>query len=277
MIWGSTFVATKVLLGYFSPGEILGLRMLIGLPILGGIVAFKKLSLNFKPKEQFSLLLGSIVITAHFLIQITGLKSTTATNTGWIISVTPLVLAVLSYLFLKERIGRNVIVGIIVATAGIFLLISKGDFRSIGWLESVGDWLILISAHTWAIYTVITRNVTRTRNPLAVTFAILVPCGLLMVSYLVVEFDWHKLATLPAAPVVALLFLAIMGTSLAQWFWQLGVAKLGAAKSGIFLYVEPLTSTALGVAYLKEPFGVFTAIGALFVVAGVVVAERRKP
>ena len=251
--------------------------MLIGLPILGGIVAFKKLSLNFKPKEQFSLLLGSIVITAHFLIQITGLKSTTATNTGWIISVTPLVLAVLSYLFLKERIGRNVIVGIIVATAGIFLLISKGDFRSIGWLESVGDWLILISAHTWAIYTVITRNVTRTRNPLAVTFAILVPCGLLMVSYLVVEFDWHKLATLPAAPVVALLFLAIMGTSLAQWFWQLGVAKLGAAKSGIFLYVEPLTSTALGVAYLKEPFGVFTAIGALFVVAGVVVAERRKP
>ena len=113
-------------------------------------------------------------------------------------------------------------------------------------------------------------------KPLAVTFAILVPCGIIMVSYLVLEFDWHKLVTLPAIPMAALLFLAVMGTALAHWFWQVGVAKIGAARAGIFLYVEPLTSTALGVAYLKEPFGMFTAIGAAFVIAGVVVAQRRS-
>lgn len=275
MIWGSTFVCTKILLGFFSPAELLGIRMVIGLPILAVIVAAKKLSLRFTPREQFSLLLGSIVITAHFLIQITGLKTTTATNTGWIISVTPLVLALLSWVFLKERIGRNVIIGIFVATVGIFLLISKGELGNIGWLKSTGDWLILASAHTWAIYTVITRKISRTRHPLAVTFAILVPCGIIMVSYLVLEFDWHKLVILPAIPMAALLFLAVMGTALAHWFWQVGVAKIGAARAGIFLYVEPLTSTALGVAYLKEPFGMFTAIGAAFVIAGVVVAQRR--
>ena len=152
MIWGSTFVCTKILLGFFSPAELLGIRMVIGLPILAVIVAAKKLSLRFTPREQFSLLLGSVVITAHFLIQITGLKTTTATNTGWIISVTPLVLALLSWVFLKERIGRNVIIGIFVATVGIFLLISKGEFGNIGWLKSTGDWLILASAHTWAMH-----------------------------------------------------------------------------------------------------------------------------
>ncbi|MFZ1683123.1 MAG: DMT family transporter [Candidatus Zixiibacteriota bacterium] len=276
IIWGSTFVATKILLAYFTPAELLGIRMLIGLPILGAVIAVKRISLQFDRKEWISLLLGSFVITAHFLIQITGLKTTTATNTGWIISVTPLALAVLSYVFLKEKIGRNVMIGIAVATVGIFLLISKGDFGSIGWLESPGDWLILISAHTWAIYTVITRTVSRNRNPLAVTFAILVPCGIAMISYLAINFQWHKLAELPPVPMGALLFLAVMGTALAHWFWQEGVAKIGAAKAGIFLYIEPLTSTALGVAYLHEPFGIFTGIGAALVIAGVVVAERRQ-
>jgi drug/metabolite transporter (DMT)-like permease len=275
IIWGSTFVATKILLGYFTPAELLGLRMLVGVPILAAVIAVKKVSLKFDRKERFALLLGSFVITSHFLIQITGLKTATATNTGWIISVTPLALAVLSYVFLKEKIGRNVMIGIAVATLGIFLLISKGDFGSIGWLKSPGDWLILVSAHTWAIYTVVTRNVAKARNPLAVTFAILVPCAIVMIGNLVFNFEWHKLLALPPVPMFAFLFLAVMGTAMAQWWWQAGVGKIGAAKAGIFLYVEPLTSTALGVAYLREPFGIFTGIGAALVIAGVVIAERR--
>jgi drug/metabolite transporter (DMT)-like permease len=275
MIWGSTFVATKILLGYLSPAEILGLRMLIGVPLLGGLLAVKRVKLEFSRSEWLTLLIGSAVLTAHFLIQITGLKTTTATNTGWIISVTPLAMAVLSFLFLREKIGRNIVIGIALATLGIFLLISKGDFGSIGWLKSTGDWLILISAHTWAIYTVITRTVVRNRNPLAVTSAVFVPCAIVMVIYILFNFEWHKLATLPPVPMASLLFLAILGTALAQWLWQAGVAKIGAAKAGIFLYIEPLTSTALGVAYLHEPFGVFTGIGAALVIAGVVVAESQ--
>ncbi len=276
VVWGCTFVATKILVGYLNPAEVLGLRMLIGLPILGAVILAKKIKFDFTRKETISLSIGSMVVLAHFLIQITGLKYTTATNTGWIISITPLILAIISYFFLKEKIGRGTVIGIVVATLGVLMLFSKGDFGSIGWLKSVGDWLILLSAHTWAIYTAVVRTVSRAKNPLAVTVAVMFPSFVLMVGYLVVHDQWHVYASLPLDAMIALLFLAVLGTALAHWFWQEGVAKIGAAKAGIFLYLEPLSSTVLGVAYLGEPFGIFTAIGGLMVLAGVYLAERIK-
>jgi drug/metabolite transporter (DMT)-like permease len=71
-----------------------------------------------------------------------------------------------------------------------------------------------------------------------------------------------------------LLFLAIPGT-LAQWLWQIGVARLGASRAGLFLYIEPLATTVLAVPLLGESFTAFTAIGGSLVILGVWVAQRR--
>ena len=273
--WGFTFVATKICLSYLSPADLLGLRMLIGVPILAVVLALKRVQLNFKPREQLNLLLGSAIITLHFLIQITGLKYTSATNTGWLISVTPLILAILSFLFLKERIGRNAILGIIAATFGVLLLMSKGDFTRIGWLKSVGDWLVLGSAFTWAIYTAATRNISRAKNPVAVTFAILLPTGLALLAYMAFTSDWSRFLHMPTDVLIALLMLGIMGTALGHWFWQEGVSRLGAARAGFYLYLEPVATTALAVPYLGEPFGIATAIGGLLVLFGVYYAQRK--
>lgn len=276
IVWGCTFVATKILVGYVNPVELLGLRMLIGLPILFVVVLIKRLKFDFSIRQHLNLLLGSAVLTAHFLIQITGIKYTSATNTGWLISVTPLILAVLSYVFLKERIGRNTIIGIMLATFGVILLMSKGDFSSIGWLESVGDWLVLASAFTWAIYTAVTRDISRAKNPVAVTFAILLPTGVILIGYMLFTADWSRYVHLPADGMISLLFLGVLGTALGHWFWQEGVARIGAAKAGIFLYLEPVATTCLAVPYLKEPFGIATAAGGLLVLGGVIWAERTR-
>ncbi len=71
---------------------------------------------------------------------------------GWtfvatkIISATPLALAVLSFLFLRERIGWSGVAGIAVATVGILLLVSRGSLTNVDWLRSTGDWLMSRSA-----------------------------------------------------------------------------------------------------------------------------------
>jgi drug/metabolite transporter (DMT)-like permease len=88
--------------------------------------------------------------------------------------------------------------------------------------------------------------------------------------------DWHKILSLPTDAVVSLLWLAVMGTALAHWFWQDGVAKIGAAKAGVFLYLEPIATTAVAVPYLHEAFGIFTAIGGGLVLMGVWLAQRRQ-
>ena len=276
IVWGWTFVATKIVLDYVTPVELLGLRFLIGLPVLFLVIRFKKVRLEFPPEGRRQILIGSAIITVHFLIQITGLKYTSATNTGWLISVTPLVMAVLSYFMLRERLGKKEIIGIGVATVGILLLVSRGDFGTLNWISSVGDWLVLASAHTWALYTIATRDLSRSSNPLAVTFMVLLPSGMLMLLYMTFMSDWSAFLLLPQEAIVALVFLGVLGLAIAHWFWQEGVAELGAARAGLYLYLEPVATTALAVPYLGERFTWATGVGGLLVLAGVFWAQRKR-
>jgi drug/metabolite transporter (DMT)-like permease len=275
IIWGWTFVATKICLSSMTPFQLVGMRFLIGIPILFGVIRSKGIQLTFTRSDYRPLILGSSIITIHFLIQAAALNHTSATNTGWIIAVTPLALAGMSVIFLKELIGKREIAGVLISTAGIILLVSGGELTSLEWLKSTGDWLILVSAHTWALYTIATRNLSRTHDPLTVTLAVFSPLALACLVSVVFFGGASNLFTLPMDAIIALLFLAIPGT-LAQWFWQIGIAKVGAARAGFFLYLEPIATTVLAIPLLGEPFTLFTGLGGLLVIAGVWEAQRRS-
>jgi len=276
VIWGWTFVATRVCLQVLTPAEVLTFRLWIAIPVLAVIAVAGGKKISVSRRELRPVLLGSALLTLHFLVQITGLKSTSATNTGWIIAAIPLVMALLSFLILGERLGKREMAGIAIATLGIVLLVSRGQLAGLDWLKSTGDWLILASCHTWALFTIATRNLSRSRDPLAVTFLVLLPSALVMTAWTVLRSDMSRFLHLPGDVVVALLFLGVLGTAVAHLFWQRGVAALGASRAGIYLYLEPIATTALAVPYLKEPFGPFTAIGGGMVLLGVWWAFRRK-
>jgi drug/metabolite transporter (DMT)-like permease len=276
VIWGWTFVATKIALEHVAPLDLLGLRMAVGLPVLLAVVLARRTRFDFDRRDLAQAALGGAVFAAHFVVQVIGISGTTATNSGWIIAVSPIVIALLSAAFLRERIGREIAVGLSLATVGVLLLVSHGDPGRLAWLKSTGDWLVLASAFTWALYTVATRDLSRRRAPLAVTAVVLVPLTLVGVAAIAIHGNGHALLALPGRTVAAILFLGVFGTALGQWFWQLGVARIGAAKAGLFLYVEPLATTALAVPLLGEPFGPLTVAGALLVLAGVWWAERRR-
>jgi len=163
-----------------------------------------------------------------------------------------------------------------VSTAGILLLVSRGRLADLGWLQSIGDWLILASAHTWAVYTVVTRNLVRRRHPLAVTFAILLIAAAFTAILFAASADLARVRSLSPRGIAALLYLAIPGLALGQWFWQEGVARLGATRAGLYLYLEPLATLALAVPLLGEPFGPIIALGGGLVLAGVDVGQRER-
>ena len=276
VIWGWTFVATKILLEEIGPLEIFALRLAIGLPFLAIVLFARRVPLRFAQGDVRPLVLGGAIFTTHFFVQVAGLDETTAINTGWIISVSPLALAVLSFVFLRERIGWHGVAGIAVATTGILLLVSRGRLTDLGWLRSTGDWLVLASAHTWAIYTVVTRDLVRRRHPLAVTFGILLIAAVFTALVFAARGDVAAIRALTPRGLMALLYLAIPGLALGQWFWQEGVSRLGATRAGLYLYLEPLSTLALAVPLLGEPFGPFIALGGALVLLGVYVGQRDR-
>jgi drug/metabolite transporter (DMT)-like permease len=276
LMWGWTFVATKLLLTELSPIDVVAMRLAIGLPFLVLLLLVRRVPLRFDRADVRPLLLGGAIVTVHLLLQAVGLVTTTATNSGWIISATPLALAVLSFLFLRERIGWRGVAGIAVATTGILLLVSRGRLTDLRWLHSTGDWLMLVSAHTWAAYTVVTRDLVRRRNPLTVTFGVLLIAAVAIAVVAVASADLARVRTLSPRGVAALLYLAIAGLAVGNWFWQVGVAALGATRAGMYLYLEPLATLGLAVPLLGEPFAAITAIGGGLVLAGVYLGQRHR-
>lgn len=278
VIWGSTFVAMKHLLGHVTPFELVGLRFAIGLPVLGAVVLARRIPLAFERRDLRPLAFSSLILLVHFVVQplALSLEKTTATNTGWIISFSPLWIALLSWLVLGERLGARLLAGIAMATAGILVLVSGGSLEGLSWLESAGDWMIFFTAFTWALYTIATRDLARRRGALAVTLVGFAPTCLVCLAVMAFRSDGSQLAHLPLSAVLSLLYLGVLGT-LAQWFWQLGVAQLGAARAGLYLYLEPLATTVLAVPILGEAFGVPSAIGGLLVLGGVFWAQRSQP
>lgn len=277
-IWGWTFVATKVALDHMSPVELMGLRFLVAIPVLLALSAVRRAPIR-APRRTGRVLLGSFLFGLHFFVQIHGLRFTTAVSTGWLIAMSPLVVALLAFLVLGEPMGRRTLLGIAVATSGILLLVSRGRLGSLGWLSSVGDWLIVASAHTWALFTIATRDLSRSEDPLTVTLSILIPVAAVVLAVMAFRSNWASLLAMPVEVAAAVLFLGILGTALGQWLWQIGIAKVGAAEAGLFLYLEPLATTALAVPFLGEPLSATTVAGGLLVLAGVrfATAGRRLP
>ncbi len=276
VIWGWTFVATRILVAEIGPVEIFALRLGLGLPFLGLVLLWKRVPLRFSRADVWPLLLGGVILTAHFLIQIAGIVTTTATNTAWIVAASPLALAVLSFFLLRERIGWSGLLGIGVATAGVVLLVSRGHLTQLGWLQHTGDWLVLGSAFTWALFTVATRNLSRRRDPLAVTFLLLAVASVLTGILFAATGSLAGVRALSPRGIAAVLYLGIPGLALGQWFWQEGIAGLGAARAGLYLYLEPLATLVLAVPLLGEPFGLAAALGGGLVLTGVYLGQRDR-
>jgi drug/metabolite transporter (DMT)-like permease len=276
IFWGLSFIATKISLEYLGPVEIIAVRMLLGIPVLFAVIKFKKLKIRINREDALLLISASLILGLHFYIQAAGLIFTTATNTAWLITTIPAFIAAMSYFFLKEKLTRKMILGIIIATAGVLILVSDGNLLNLDWLRSLGDWIILASCITWSIYTIITRNISRKYNPLVISFLLLILPACLLLLLSILSFPLSHLMNIPLRIAALLVFLGVFCLGLAHWFWLEGLSKKGASRLGVFLYLEPLVTTIAAIPLLNERFTVFLALGAVFIVLGVYLVQINQ-
>ena len=122
------------------------------------LVQKRDFSINFKSHGYIILL--AIIAVFHLWIQVTGMKYTTASNTGWIIGTAPIFMALLGLIFFKEKLNSIKVIGIIIATFGLLLLVGKGNPANIDLIKNKGDLLILSSAFTWGIYSMVNKKIS---------------------------------------------------------------------------------------------------------------------
>lgn len=274
-LWGLSFIATKMVLDFLTPVEIIAVRLMMGIPVLYLVLKIKKVKMKFTWSDYPVLLIASVILGFHFIIQAVGLIYTTATNTAWLIATIPAFIAVMSYIFLKEKLTFLKIIGIIIATCGVILLVSRGKLSSLEWLRSTGDWIIMGSCITWSIYTIVTRNITRRHNPISVSLALLIVPALGLVIYVLSTTSLTKFSNLPCEIILALIFLGVFCLGIAHWLWLEGLSKKGATDVGVFLYFEPIATTIAAIPILGENLTLFIVFGAILIISGVYLVEKK--
>ncbi len=305
IIWGTTFISTKVLLTDFRPVEILFFRFVMGFAALF-LVCPHRLKTVSRRQEMTFVLAGLCGICLYYLLENIALTYTMASNVGVIISVAPFFTAILSHLFLKSegKLRANFFIGFVVAMAGVALIGFNGSKLE---LNPMGDILAVLAAFVWACYSILTRKISSFGYPVILTTRRTFFYGILFMVPALFLFDFRvqrarwaylygHLATAARTHSFAacseivcreiglerfadmtyllnILYLGLGASALCFVTWNLAVKALGAVKTSVYIYMVPVITVVTSVLVLKEPVTWVSAVGTALAVAGLFLSE----
>lgn len=211
-----------------------------------------------------------------------GLGYTTATNATLIYTTSPAIIIGLEALSGARKIGLRQAAGLVIAFAGVGVIVLKGSLAALISLSfNLGDLLIAAAAFSWAIYSIRLRSPAFRSLGGPALFGLISACG----AILLLPFAAMEMANGPALPVTPGVWRDIAGiivfaSLLAFSGFQFGVRVHGPSITGIFMYLMPVYGVFLSVAALGETAHAYHEAGIVLVLGGVVLATypgRRSP
>lgn len=277
LIWGTTFISTKVLLVDFAPVEILFYRFALGLLALF-FACPRRLKLTDRRQELTFALAGLSGICLYYLLENIALTYTLASNVGVICSVAPFFTALFTHLFMKgeEKLRGSFFVGFLVAMGGIVLISFNGSRLQ---LNPMGDLLALAAAIVWGCYAVLSRKISGYGyNTIQATRRIFLYGVAFMIPVLFL-FGFRPGVERLGNPVYLanLLFLGLGASATCFVTWNFAVKVLGAVKTSVYIYIVPVVTMATSALILHEPITPLSGLGMALTLAGLFLSERRSP
>src|SRR5450830_611303 len=211
------------------------------------------------PRMKLLVFLESFLGNFLFSIcMITGVSMTSAVSAGVIMSVIPAVVALLSWIFLRERIGVRVWLAVACGSLGIGLL-SLAKHNVASGLDSgaaqqawLGNLLVFAAVVCEASYAVIGKKLTAVLSPKRIS-AIINLWGLVLMTPLGLYAAWHfEFASVGAGIWLLLLFYALAASVWTVWLWMTGLKSIPAARAGVFTVMLPVSAALTGVLVLGE-------------------------
>ncbi len=273
VIWGTTFISTKVLLTDFKPVEILFFRFVMGFAVLFLVCPHRMKGVGRRQELTF-VLAGLCGICLYYLLENIALTYTMASNVGVIISVAPFFTAVLSRLFLKSegKLRANFYIGFVVAMAGVALISFNGSKLE---LNPMGDLLAVLAAFVWACYSILTRKISSFGYPVILTTRRTFFYGILFMVPALFLFDFEvrleRFADMTY--LLNILYLGLGASALCFVTWNLAAKVLGAVRTSVYIYMVPVITVVTSVLILKEPVTWVSVMGTFLAVAGLFLSE----
>ncbi|MDR2939094.1 MAG: DMT family transporter [Clostridiales bacterium] len=276
VIWGVTFICTKLLLEHLNPFSIMFYRFLLAYIIL--LVAYPKRQKTFVLKEELKFLLaGFSGVTLYLLLENTAISFSTASNVGLIVSSGPMFTAVAFSLFYKaEKIGKPFFIGFVIAFAGIFLVMFSGQGNVS--FNPIGDILALLAAMSWGAYSLFYRKAADFNTDIILITRKTFFYGLLTMLPLTPFFDLSADFSVftDASVLFNFFFLGALASSMCYVSWSYACNVLGSVKTSAYIYLIPFISLLASAIVLGEKITFIKLAGCVLILAGVYISSTKK-
>lgn len=275
IIWGTTFISTKILLIDFTPIEILFFRFVIGIIALSIIYPYRLKVMDRKHHLYFAAA-GICGVTLYYLLENIALTFTMASNVGVISAIVPFFTAILTYFYLKnEPLRINFFIGFVVALIGIFLISFNGtiNFK----VNPLGDLLAIAATLVWAIYSVISKKISSFGYHTIQATRQVFFYGILFMIPTLFLFDFKLGFERLANPVnlFNMFFLGLGASALCFVTWNFAIKKLGAIKTSIYIYLVPVITVITAMIVLHKPLTWLAILGTFLTLTGLFISETK--
>jgi drug/metabolite transporter (DMT)-like permease len=260
-VWGASYLAAKTLTATSEAPAILSIRFILSTAVLGVIWLFKR--------DKFTraeILYGSIIgfsTGTVLLVETNGIKITSATNAGLIISLAIIFTPIIESVWRKLWLPKTFFVATVGSVVGVALLVSGNGFRS----PNIGDLLMLAAAVLRAVATTAQGRLTvgKTLSSLNLT---IMHTAAVAVMMLIIDAPSavRAAAGFSSLQWLAMIFLVLLCTVFGFFALMWGIRRTSASRASLLLSTEPIWAVVVAIAIGGETLALLSAIGAIVIV-----------
>jgi drug/metabolite transporter (DMT)-like permease len=266
LLWGSSFPVITYALRDTSPMLLLVLRFAIAFGVLS---LWYRSWRDFKTIFRRDVFLISIPNALSFVLQFRAQELTTASKTALFVNSSPVFVAIMTGLVLRERLHPRQIVATMVAMTGVVITSTRLDFSTFS-AVNLGDVLAIGVGLSWAIFMVYSRDVVKKYGPRELSHALYFWTILLALPLALAEPSRMSWSSAPA-----ILYLAILTTALAYYLYLKGVRSVTPLATSLIILVEVVVAFVISHTLLAESFSPVETVGVVMVLGGVSMVLKR--
>jgi drug/metabolite transporter (DMT)-like permease len=273
ILWGSSFLAIKIVIDIIPPLLAFGIRFVVSGAILLIVYVFQKdhnkNKLFSKDQWKDALILGILIIMGGQGLLVWGAQYLSSGMTALLNSTIPLWVAIIALLVFKQRLKKNMVLGLIAGFAGLMILINP--FSGNTHLNFIGIISLTLSSISWAAGSLYSNRIHNSDSIFASAGLLLSVGGLMLIitSFVIGEFNNLQISSITVNSIVAFSYLIFLCTSVgyAEFFWLLRVESPSVANS--FAYIVPVIAVILGWLIFKEDISLSAIIATFVIIIGV--------
>lgn len=268
LLWGTAPVVTKLALESLTPFVLSASRWTISVTVMCLILARSGSRPVLSRRVAAAGLLGMVTFTVLFSY---GVQRTTAANTTLIGAALPMLIALLAASFLGEAITRNKAAGIALSIVGVAVIVGGASVAG----SLTGNLLVSGATVSFAVFTVISRDLVAGHNPLAITAGTAIVGLAVFAPAAVGELRVGEQAPLTWMTVATVVYLALGPSMCSYLLYGYALSRMPASQVGVWSNLVPVVGVTAAAIALGEPITLPHLAGGALVLAGVFLGNRR--